>query len=201
MRRPLRKTSECRSPLSERWLAAQPPAATLPGLQDQLDTFRDHYNEHRPSRALQRSTPGQAYRALPKAAPADTASVTVIELRTGKSRPPTTSTQPAPTGATSRNARADGPGRLSPKSRLRRHLCRDSRHRAVDWCVDWVPEPPSTSSARGAIAWHQCRSRYRRTRTTLWAGEGLRFDSVKGLQVTGSVRSGSGLLLQLRTGS
>jgi transposase InsO family protein len=54
----------------KRWLAAQPPAATLAGLQDQLDTFRDHYNEHRPSRALQRSTPGQAYRALPKTAPA-----------------------------------------------------------------------------------------------------------------------------------
>ena len=84
MGRPLRKTSECRSPLSERWLAAQPPAAILPGLQDQLDTFRDHYNEHRPSRALQRSTPGQAYRALPKAALTDTASVTVIELRTGE---------------------------------------------------------------------------------------------------------------------
>ena len=54
----------------KRWLAAQPPAATLAGLQHQLDAFRDHYNEHRPSRALQRSTPGQAYRALPKAGPA-----------------------------------------------------------------------------------------------------------------------------------
>jgi transposase InsO family protein len=54
----------------KRWLAAQPPAATLAVLQDQLDVFREHYNEHRPSRALQRSTPGQAYRALPKAAPA-----------------------------------------------------------------------------------------------------------------------------------
>jgi transposase InsO family protein len=113
----------------KRWLAAQPPAATLAGLQQQLDTFREHYNEHRPSRALQRSTPGHACRALPKAAPSaaprshyrlrydhvdqggkvsirhagrmhhlgigaahrgreilaltDTASVTVIELRTG----------------------------------------------------------------------------------------------------------------------
>ena len=114
----------------KRWLAAQPPAATLAGLQQQLDAFREHYNEHRPSRALQRSTPGHAYRALPKAAPSaaprsyyrlrydhvdqggkvsirhagrmhhlgigaahrakeilaltDTASVTVIELRTGE---------------------------------------------------------------------------------------------------------------------
>jgi transposase InsO family protein len=55
----------------KRWLAQQPPAGTLAGLQDQLDIFREHYNERRPSRAVQRSTPGQAYRALPKAAPAD----------------------------------------------------------------------------------------------------------------------------------
>ncbi len=54
----------------KRWLAAQPPAATVAGPQHQLDAFRDHYNEHRPSRALQRSTPGHAYRALPKAGPA-----------------------------------------------------------------------------------------------------------------------------------
>jgi transposase InsO family protein len=114
----------------KRWLARQPPATTLPDLQRQLDAFREHYNEHRPNRALQRSTPGQAYRALPKAEPAaaprghyrvrydhvdpggkvsirhagrmhhlgigtahrgkevlaitDTASITVIELRTGQ---------------------------------------------------------------------------------------------------------------------
>jgi transposase InsO family protein len=114
----------------KRWLAQQPPAATLPGLQRQLDAFREHYNEHRPNRAVQRSTPGQAYRARPRAGPAraphgyyrlrydhvdaggkvsirhagrmhhlgigtahrgkevlattDTASVTVIELRTGE---------------------------------------------------------------------------------------------------------------------
>ena len=114
----------------KRWLDRQPPAATLPDLQRQLDAFREHYNERRPNRAVQRSTPGQAYRALPKAGPAaaprgyyrlrydhvdaggkvsirhagrmhhlgigtthrgkeilaiaDTASVTVIELRTGE---------------------------------------------------------------------------------------------------------------------
>ena len=49
------------------WLAKQPPAATLADLQRQLDTFRETYNEQRPHRSLQRSTPGQAYRALPKA--------------------------------------------------------------------------------------------------------------------------------------
>ena len=52
------------------WLARQPPAATLGDLQRQLGAFREHYNEHRPSRAVRRSLPGQAYRALPKAGPA-----------------------------------------------------------------------------------------------------------------------------------
>src|SRR5919201_2649771 len=54
----------------KRWLAARPPARTLPELQRQLDQFREHYNEHRPHRALDRRTPGDAYRATPKAAPA-----------------------------------------------------------------------------------------------------------------------------------
>jgi transposase InsO family protein len=54
----------------QRWLTARPPARTLPELQRQLDEFRDHYNEHRPHRALARNTPGDAYRATPKAAPA-----------------------------------------------------------------------------------------------------------------------------------
>jgi len=54
----------------KRWLARQPPATTLGDLQRQLDAFREHYNEHRPNRAVQRSTPGQAYRALPKTGPA-----------------------------------------------------------------------------------------------------------------------------------
>jgi transposase InsO family protein len=51
------------------WLAQQPPATTVPELQRQLDQFRDLYNEQRPHRARNRTTPGQAYRALPKAAP------------------------------------------------------------------------------------------------------------------------------------
>lgn len=55
----------------KRWLAARPTATTLTELQQQLDTFRDHYNEHRPHRALDRTTPGHAYRATPKALPAD----------------------------------------------------------------------------------------------------------------------------------
>ena len=54
----------------KRWLAARPPARTLAELQRQLDQFREHYNEHRPHRALDRATPGHAYRATPKTAPA-----------------------------------------------------------------------------------------------------------------------------------
>jgi len=52
------------------WLAKQPPAPTLADLQHQLEAFTTLYNEHRPHRALDRSTPGQAYRARPKAEPA-----------------------------------------------------------------------------------------------------------------------------------
>jgi transposase InsO family protein len=54
----------------QRWLTARPPANTLRELQRQLDQFRDHYNEKRPHRALDRRTPADAYRATPKALPA-----------------------------------------------------------------------------------------------------------------------------------
>jgi len=53
----------------KRWLAARPAAADLAELQVQLDGFRDHYNERRPHRALGRRTPGETYRATPKALP------------------------------------------------------------------------------------------------------------------------------------
>jgi transposase InsO family protein len=55
----------------KRWLAARPPAQSIPDLQHQLDQFREYYNEQRPHRALGRSTPGHAYRATPKALPAN----------------------------------------------------------------------------------------------------------------------------------
>jgi transposase InsO family protein len=54
----------------KRWLAARPTAASAAELQQQLNEFREHYNEQRPHRALDRHTPGQAYRAIPKALPA-----------------------------------------------------------------------------------------------------------------------------------
>jgi transposase InsO family protein len=54
----------------QRWLAARPTARTITELQRQLDQFREHYNERRPHRALNRRTPGETYRATPKAIPA-----------------------------------------------------------------------------------------------------------------------------------
>jgi transposase InsO family protein len=54
----------------QRWLRARAPATTLSQLQRQLDQFRDHYNERRPHRALERRTPANAYQATPKALPA-----------------------------------------------------------------------------------------------------------------------------------
>jgi transposase InsO family protein len=51
----------------KRWLERQPAARTLAELQAQLDVFRLAYNEHRPHRAIGRITPGEAYRATPKA--------------------------------------------------------------------------------------------------------------------------------------
>jgi transposase InsO family protein len=57
----------------KKWLTAQPPAATLAGLQAQLDAFTETYNTRRPHRTLaHRSTPATAYAARPKAAPGQT---------------------------------------------------------------------------------------------------------------------------------
>jgi len=55
----------------QRWLRARAPAANIAQLQRQLDELRAHYNEKRPHRALDRRTPGNAYRATPKALPAN----------------------------------------------------------------------------------------------------------------------------------
>ena len=53
----------------KKWLAAQPRAATIAGLQHQLDRFASYYNTVRPHRALNRRTPLQAYQDRPKAVP------------------------------------------------------------------------------------------------------------------------------------
>ncbi len=54
----------------KRWLSQQPAARTIEELQAQLDAFRPAYDEARPHRAIGRRTPGETYRATPKALPA-----------------------------------------------------------------------------------------------------------------------------------
>jgi len=67
----------------KKWLAAQPPAASLAELQAQLDAFTAYYNHQRPHRALaHRCTPATAYNARPKAAPGDRAADTHDRVRT-----------------------------------------------------------------------------------------------------------------------
>jgi transposase InsO family protein len=56
----------------KRWLARQPPAASLAELQHQLDRFRLIYNTQRPHRALPKQTPQQAYDTTIKATPSET---------------------------------------------------------------------------------------------------------------------------------
>ena len=56
----------------KRWLARQPLAADIEQLQTQLDEFRDHYNHHRPHRALGGATPAERYHTADRAGPADT---------------------------------------------------------------------------------------------------------------------------------
>lgn len=65
----------------KRWLGRQPAARTLAELQAQLDAFRTAYDEQRPHRAVGRRTPGEAYRATPKARPAGTRAVGHFRLR------------------------------------------------------------------------------------------------------------------------
>ncbi len=51
-------------------LAVNSPAATIAELQQQLEDFRDDYNNRRPHRSLKNTTPAAAYAARPKATPA-----------------------------------------------------------------------------------------------------------------------------------
>ena len=57
----------------KRWLAKQPPAATLAELQGQLDRCRLHYNQHRPHRSIGRRTPQEVFEAKVKAGPGSAA--------------------------------------------------------------------------------------------------------------------------------
>ena len=54
----------------KKWLAGQPRASTITGLQTQLDEFIGIYNHQRPHRSLpNRATPATVYEARPKAMP------------------------------------------------------------------------------------------------------------------------------------
>lgn len=55
----------------KRWLALRPLASTHTELQAQLDEFVDHYNNHRPHRALAGATPAERWHASPPAQPGD----------------------------------------------------------------------------------------------------------------------------------
>jgi transposase InsO family protein len=65
----------------KRWLGQQPPARTVAELQTQLDAFAIAYDEQRPHRAIGRITPGEAYRASPKAHPAGRGAPGHLRLR------------------------------------------------------------------------------------------------------------------------
>jgi transposase InsO family protein len=65
----------------KKWLARQPPAATLAELQVQLDWFTGYYNHQRPHRALARRTPAAAFAARPAAGPAGLAAAAHYRIR------------------------------------------------------------------------------------------------------------------------
>src|SRR5439155_7037719 len=65
----------------KRWLGRQPAAADLRQLQVKLDAFRSVDNEQRAQRAIGRRTPGEAYRATPKALPSGTGGKGHFRLR------------------------------------------------------------------------------------------------------------------------
>jgi transposase InsO family protein len=65
----------------KRWLGQRPAPADLSALQTQLEAFGLAYNEQRPHRALGRATPGEAYRATPRALPSGSAARAHFRLR------------------------------------------------------------------------------------------------------------------------
>ncbi len=68
----------------KRYLAKQPPAASLASLQLQLDTFRLYYNTERPHRALRGRTPLVAFSTRLKARPADDLARTHFRVRSDR---------------------------------------------------------------------------------------------------------------------
>ena len=70
----------------KRWLARQRRAATISGLQAQLDRFRTYYNTARPHRALDRRTPAEAFGARTKATPRRPGLIVPAEHRVRRDR-------------------------------------------------------------------------------------------------------------------
>jgi transposase InsO family protein len=70
----------------KKWLAHQRRAATIAGLQAQLDRFRSYYNTVRPHRAIGRRTPAQAFAARTKATPRRPGIVVPTEHRVRRDR-------------------------------------------------------------------------------------------------------------------
>jgi transposase InsO family protein len=68
----------------KRWLRHQPAADTLPGLQAQLDTYRQLYNTVRPHQALGGKTPSEAASAVPTATPTASAPSPTSMISTGR---------------------------------------------------------------------------------------------------------------------
>lgn len=54
---------------TKRWLRTRPAACDEAELQEQLDTWREHYNHHRPHKAAAGTTPAQRWIATPSAQP------------------------------------------------------------------------------------------------------------------------------------
>jgi transposase InsO family protein len=70
----------------KKWLARQPRPRTVAELQSHLDAFTEHYNNHRPHRAIGRRTPAQAFTARPKAGPRRQGILTDEHYRVRKDR-------------------------------------------------------------------------------------------------------------------
>jgi len=68
----------------KKYLAKQPPAATITELQAQVDRFVTYYNEERPHRARNRMTPKSAFEFREKAAPGSPIQNPHFRVRTDK---------------------------------------------------------------------------------------------------------------------
>lgn len=67
-----------------KWLRRRPPAASLKGLQDLLDDYREHYNTRRRKTHLNGLTPAQRYNLGPQDGPGTSALPWPVHIRTAK---------------------------------------------------------------------------------------------------------------------